>query len=156
MIKASTSENLRIRDSVERTVEKLRFSRVRKYFWLREMVESCPEILKRDSSSPDMCSAGAASFVGISARSSFSTYYVGHQSGPELRLSMQGLGKAAWLGGWLALTAISKSTIFSAKVDMSLEKQNLYSPMSLAVKTKSPCRSLLPSRMIFWVGPYTT
>ena len=87
MIKTSINENLRIRDSVERTVEKLRFSRVRKYFWLREMVESCPEILKRDSSSPDMCSAGAAPFVGISARSSFSTY-VDNQSGPELRLSM--------------------------------------------------------------------
>ena len=88
MMKTSTSENLRIRDSVERTVEKLRFSRVRKYFWLREMVESCPEILKRDSSSPDMCSVGAASFVGISARSSFSTYYVDNRSGPELRLSI--------------------------------------------------------------------
>jgi hypothetical protein len=31
--------------SVLRTVLKLRFSRVRKYFWLRVMVESWPEIL---------------------------------------------------------------------------------------------------------------
>jgi len=85
------------------------------------MVESCPEILKRDSSNPDMCSGGEASFVGISARSSFST-------------------------------AISKSTTFSANVDMSFEKQNLYTPISFAVKMKSPCRSLLPSRTTFLRG----
>lgn len=52
-------------------------------------------------------------------------------------------------------TAISKSTIFSAKVDISFAKQNLYSPSSLTVKTKSPCLSFVPSRMIFWVGPVT-
>lgn len=62
--------------------------------------------------------------------------------------------------GWelvsLVLTEISKSTNFSAKVDISLEKQNLYSPISFAVKTKSPCRSLLPSRMTLSVGDVTT
>jgi hypothetical protein len=36
------------------------------------------------------------------------------------------------------LTAISKSTIFSAKVLISLLKQNLYSPGTVAVNTKSP------------------
>jgi len=40
IIRDSITEKLKIRDSVERTVLKLRFSRVRKYFWLREMVES--------------------------------------------------------------------------------------------------------------------
>lgn len=36
---------LTMRFSVLVTVAKLRFSRVRKYFWFREMVDSCPEIL---------------------------------------------------------------------------------------------------------------
>lgn len=45
MHKFSTTENLKIRCSVDRTVLKLRFSRVRKYFWLRVMVESWPESL---------------------------------------------------------------------------------------------------------------
>ena len=40
-------------------------------------MESCPEILKRDSSRPDICSGGVPSLVGISARSSFSTYVDG-------------------------------------------------------------------------------
>ena len=40
IIRDSITEKLKIRDSVERTVLKLRFSRVRKYFWFREMVES--------------------------------------------------------------------------------------------------------------------
>ena len=52
-------------------------------------------------------------------------------------------------------TAISKSTIFSEKVDMSLLKQNLYSPLWPAVNTKSPCRSLEPSMMMFSLGPAT-
>lgn len=49
-------------------------------------------------------------------------------------------------------TAISKSTIFSANVDMSLEKQNLYSPWVFAVKTKSPCLSFSPSRITLFSG----
>ncbi len=52
-------------------------------------------------------------------------------------------------------TAISKSTIFSAKVLISLLKQNLYSPGSFAVKTKSPCRSFVPSMIVFSLGPTT-
>ena len=36
---------LMMRFSVLRTVLKLRFSRVRKYFWFRVMVDSWPEIL---------------------------------------------------------------------------------------------------------------
>lgn len=53
------------------------------------------------------------------------------------------------------LTAISKSTIFSANVDISLLKQNLYSPGLWAVKTKSPWRSFVPSRMVFSLGERT-
>lgn len=45
-----------MRFSVFWTVLKLRFSRVRKYFWLREMVDSWPETLKTDSSRLDVCS----------------------------------------------------------------------------------------------------
>lgn len=52
-------------------------------------------------------------------------------------------------------TAISKSTIFSANVLISLLKQNRYSPISFAVNTKSPCLSFDPSRMIFSFGPTT-
>lgn len=53
-------------------------------------------------------------------------------------------------------TAISKSTNFSANVLIWLLKQNLYSPVSPAVKTKSPCRSFCPSMMIFSLGPITS
>lgn len=52
-------------------------------------------------------------------------------------------------------TAISKSTIFSANVLISLLKQNRYSPTSFAVNTKSPCRSFVPSRITLSVGPIT-
>lgn len=55
------------------TVEKLRFSRVRKYFWLREMVDSWPEILKMDSSTMDACSGEEPGRDGRRAFSSFST-----------------------------------------------------------------------------------
>jgi hypothetical protein len=51
------------------------------------------------------------------------------------------------------LTAISKSTSFSANVLISLLKQNRYSPTSVAVNTKSPWRSLVPSRMTFSFPP---
>lgn len=37
--------NLKMRPSVLRTVAKLRFSLVLKYFWLLVMVDNCPEIL---------------------------------------------------------------------------------------------------------------
>lgn len=52
-------------------------------------------------------------------------------------------------------TAISKSTIFSAKVDISLLKQKVYSPTLWAVKTKSPWRSFVPSRTILPPGAVT-
>ena len=52
-------------------------------------------------------------------------------------------------------TAISKSTIFSAKVDISLLKQKVYSPMLCAVKTKSPCRSFAPSKTTLPPGAVT-
>lgn len=64
---------LTIRFSVLRTVLKLRFSRVRKYFWLRVMVESWPEILKRDSSRAEVCSGEVPCFAGRVTRASFST-----------------------------------------------------------------------------------
>jgi hypothetical protein len=63
-----------ILDSVLRTVLKLRFSRVRKYFWLRVMVDIWPEILKSDSSRVDVCSGDAPSFEGSAPRASFSTW----------------------------------------------------------------------------------
>lgn len=47
------------------------------------------------------------------------------------------------MGGEDGRTVISKSTIFSAKVLISLLKQNLYSPSSLAVKTESNCLSFV-------------
>src|SRR3569833_1421660 len=59
--------------SVLRTVLMFRFSRVRKYFWLRVMVESWPEILKTDSSSTDVCSGELPCLDGRLTRASFST-----------------------------------------------------------------------------------
>ena len=64
---------LKILRSVLRTVLKLRFSRVRKYFWFREMVDSWPEILPMLSSSAVCCSGVVPCFVGSWARDSFST-----------------------------------------------------------------------------------
>lgn len=65
---------LMILPSVLRTVLKLRFSRVRKYFWLRVIVESWPEILKSDSSRVDVCSGEAPCLAGRLTRASFSTW----------------------------------------------------------------------------------
>lgn len=45
IISDSITLKLKIRRSVLRTVLKFRFSRVRKYFWFREMVDSCAESL---------------------------------------------------------------------------------------------------------------
>jgi hypothetical protein len=59
--------------SVLRTVLKLRFSRVRKYFWFRVMVDSWPEILNSDSSRDEVCSGDAPCFAGRVTRASFST-----------------------------------------------------------------------------------
>ena len=56
IIKPSITLKLKIRLSVLRTVLKLRFSRVRKYFWFREIVDSCADSLKIDSSSAVACS----------------------------------------------------------------------------------------------------
>lgn len=65
---------LKIRLSVLLTVLKFRFSLVRKYFWLRVIVESWPDSLKIDSSSADVCSGDVPCFDGIEARSSCSVY----------------------------------------------------------------------------------
>lgn len=65
---------LTMRCSVLRTVLKLRFSRVRKYFWLRVMVDIWPEILKRDSSRAEVCSGDVPCFAGRLTRASFSTW----------------------------------------------------------------------------------
>ena len=73
MSPTSIKLKLNMRFSVDLTVLKLRFSRVRKYFWLREMVESCAESLRRDSSSTEVCSGEEPCFEGSWARDSFST-----------------------------------------------------------------------------------
>lgn len=65
--------------SVLRTVLKLRFSRVRKYFWLRVMVDSWPETLKSDSSRAEVCSAEVPCFAGRVTRASFSTWKASSQ-----------------------------------------------------------------------------
>ena len=102
------------------------------------MVDNCPESLKKDSSSLlGVSSSDEAAFCGNCARGSCSTY------------------------GWVRsivnrVTVISKSTIFSANVDISFEKQKEYSPVCWAVNTKSPCLSLLPSMMTFWCGSLTS
>jgi hypothetical protein len=63
-----------MRFSVLLTVLKLRFSRVRKYFWLREMVDSCAESLRIDSSRTVVCSGEEPCLEGMAARgASFST-----------------------------------------------------------------------------------
>ena len=65
---------LKMRFSVLLTVLKLRFSRVRKYFWLREMVDNCAESLRMDSSRTEVCSGDEPCLEGIVARAaSFST-----------------------------------------------------------------------------------
>lgn len=77
IIKPSITLKLKIRLSVLRTVLKLRFSRVRKYFWFREIVDSCADSLKIDSSSAVACSGLAPGRDGSCARSSFSTCKAG-------------------------------------------------------------------------------
>jgi hypothetical protein len=71
--RTSTTEKLKIRASVLRTVLKFRFSLVRKYFWKREIVESWPESLKIDSSRNEVCSGGVPCLEGRRACGSFST-----------------------------------------------------------------------------------
>jgi len=140
-----------MRPSVLLTVLKFLFSRVRKYFWLREMVDNCAESLRIDSSRTEVCSGDEPCLEGMMARAaSFSTYKVKVSARhPHPR----GLMPVKQVYG--VHTAISKSTIFSAKVLISLLKQNLYSPGSFAVNTKSPCRSFVPSSMTLSVGPTT-
>lgn len=68
---------LKMRFSVLLTVLKLRFSRVRKYFWLREMVDNWAESLRIDSSRMLVCSGEDPCFDGMAARgASFSTWGV--------------------------------------------------------------------------------
>jgi hypothetical protein len=66
---------VKMRPSVLLTVLKFLFSRVRKYFWLREMVESWAESLRMDSSRTEVCSGDEPCLEGMMARAaSFSTY----------------------------------------------------------------------------------
>lgn len=74
IIKPSITLKFQIRRSVLRTVLKFRFSRVRKYFWFREMVDNWAESLKMDSSIAEACSGLAPWREGSSARDSFSSY----------------------------------------------------------------------------------
>lgn len=62
-----------IRFSVDLTVLKFLFSRVRKYFWLREMVDSWADSLSMDSSRTEVCSGEEPCLEGSWARASFST-----------------------------------------------------------------------------------
>lgn len=73
MTRFSTTLNLNIRSSVLLTVLKFLFSRVRKYFCCRVMVDNWPESLYIDSESSDVCSGGAPWREGRAARDSFST-----------------------------------------------------------------------------------
>lgn len=110
-----TKLKLTILFSVLLTVLKLRFSRVRKYFWFRDIVDSWPEILMTDSSREVVCSGEVPFLDGRSTRASFSTY-----GSEELARATR--------GKWTALclrTAISKSTNFSVTVLISLLKQKL-------------------------------
>ena len=151
IIKLSITLKLKILLSVLLTVLKFLFSLVRKYFWFLVIVESWPESLKMDSSNADVCSGDVPCLDGIDARCSFSTYpaeryqsvITDESNGTEETRSR-------------VRTAISKSTNFSAKVLIWLLKQNLYSPVSVAVKTKSPCRSFCPSMIILSCGPTTS
>lgn len=66
--------NVKMRPSVLLTVLKFLFSRVRKYFWLREMVDSWAESLRMDSSRTEVCSGEEPCLEGMMARTaSFST-----------------------------------------------------------------------------------
>jgi hypothetical protein len=74
IIMLSMMLKLKMRRSVLLTVLKFRFSRVRKYFWLRLMVDSCVDSLRMDSSRTEVCSGVEPCLVGSAARSSFSTW----------------------------------------------------------------------------------
>ena len=130
IIKLSMMEKLKILCSVLLTVEKFLFSRVLKYFCWRVIVLSWPLSLRTEFSRADVCSMLAPCLEGMLAARG--------------SFSME----------------ISKSIILSAKVLMLLSKQKRYSPASLAVKTKSPWRSFVPSRIVFSLpgselGPWT-
>lgn len=91
-----TMLKLMILFSVLRTVLKLRFSRVRKYFWFRDIVDSWPEILITDSSREVVCSGEVPFLEGRSTRASFSTCRNKSQS------VAAGLGGSEeWLWPWL-------------------------------------------------------
>ena len=60
----STTLKLKIRPSVLLTVLKLRFSRVRKYFCMRLMVDNWPDSLYMDSSSAEVCSGEVPCLLG--------------------------------------------------------------------------------------------
>ena len=131
IIRTSTSEKLKILDSVLLTVLKFLFSLVLKYFCILLIVLSWPLTLKIVSSSWAVWALSAPPLVGIVAcfcsSSTYSIRRISHcRSCPDPYM-LECMPEA--------LTAISKSTILSAKVDISLLKQNLYSPVSLAVNT---------------------
>ena len=160
---------LKILRSVLRTVLEFRFSRVRKYFCWRVSDETRPEINNSASSTSDNCSLLAPAFWGSAVRVSSSTYFVTLVCLHPLVPARRGpLHPRSCIGRILfrkkkkgELTVISISTIFSVNVETLLSKQNRYSPTSVAVNAKSPCRSFSPSRIVlscpaFLLGPVTT
>lgn len=145
IMKTSTRLKLKILCSVLLTVLKFRFSLVLKYFCILLIVLSWPLTLKIESSSAECCSGLEPAFCGRRADlDSSSTCGESQHHFPPWILTLEG-----------ERTAISKSTILSANVDISLLKQNLYSPTFCAVKTKSPCRSFCPSMIFLSLGPIT-
>ena len=123
-----------------------------------------------DSSRAEVCSGEVPCFEGRRAEGdSFSTCKGGEGSASDQKLLRRGIiaeepqgaievaGLKAHVWHWTRdpRTAISKSTIFSANVLISLLKQKLYSPVTLAVNTESSCRSFEFSMMTFPSGPMT-
>lgn len=73
----SATLKLNIRLSVLFTVLIFRFSRVRKYFWFRLIVDKSRDTLRIDSSSADVCSGELPCLLGSRAsRDSFSTWRI--------------------------------------------------------------------------------
>lgn len=135
IIPTSIKLKLKILFSVLCTVLKFLFSLVRKYFCILLIVDNCDETLNIVSSNAECCDGSAPPFFGIAAcfvSSSTCCSLCISTARPFSCLSdeVEEVNKKE-----NRHTAISKSTILSANVLISLLKQNLYSPVCCAVKT---------------------